>query len=69
MRTLTLEERAVLAEVRRGDAEEGGLPWEDFAELGEEAVAALERLVAWGLVEDRGDYVRITAAGVDVLAG
>jgi hypothetical protein len=65
--TLTTEERAVLAEVRRSDAEEGGLPWEDLDELGEEPAAALRRLVSLGLVEDKGDYVRITAAGVEAL--
>jgi hypothetical protein len=65
--SLTHEERAVLAEVRRADAEEGGLAWEDLDELGEEPRAALVRLVALGLVEDKGDYVRMTAAGVDAL--
>jgi hypothetical protein len=67
VRTLTYEERAVLAEVRRADAEEGGLPWEDLDELGREPALALRRLVDIGLVEDKGDYVRITAAGVDAL--
>jgi hypothetical protein len=69
VRTLTHEERAVLAEVHRADAEEGGLPWEDLDELGPEPGEALRRLVALGLVEDKGDYVRITAAGVDALRG
>jgi hypothetical protein len=65
--SLTHEERAVLAEVHRADAEEGGLAWEDLDELGDEPRAALVRLVTLGLVEDKGDYVRITAAGVDAL--
>jgi hypothetical protein len=61
---LTHDELRLLAVVYASDRDEGGLYVD---ELAPEETGALRRLLEWRMIESKGDYVRMTALGVEQL--